>query len=109
MKKYLVVNEFSKTSRIVSAYCFKTPSYSVWKDSGEIVNYPIMSYNKDRKTIRVVGKAVWGITFNALCKLFPKDVYEFAEDAIAICGTSLYAEDKNGFPVLHDSDCESLY
>ena len=109
MKKYLVVNEFSKLSRMVSANCLKTPSYSVWKDSGEIVNYPIMSYNKDRKIISIEGKVVWGITFNALCKLFPKDVYEFVEDARAICGTALYVEDGNVNPALHDSDCESLY
>jgi len=107
MKKYLVVNEYSKTSKVVSAHCFRTPDYSVWKDSGEIVNHPIMSYDKDRKIISVEGKVVWGITFDALCKLFPKDVYEFAEGATALCGTSLYTEDKNGFPVLHDSDCES--
>lgn len=109
MKKYLVVNQFSKLSRMVSANCLETPSYSVWKDSGEIVNYPITSYNKDRKIISIEGKVVWGITFHELCKLFPKDVYEFAEDATALFGTALYVEDGNGNPALHDSEFDNRF
>lgn len=107
MRKYLVVNQYSKLAKVLDGFCFLTPSYSVWEDSGEIVNFPVLSHNKDRKRIPVNGKTVWGITFAELCRLFPNDVKEFASDTTALWGTGLYVAGPDGFPMLHDADWDT--